>query len=169
MMNSVSFIPSPIWFMHLYLIFLLLLNVVDVGVFHTGAVKPAFFIIGLFSIILLRPEILPQPIIFIYGLFCDTLSGMSFGFFASLGLLLWVIIDSGRRYIKGQSWHVVWSSFILCYAVLLIFEIFIFAVIGDTPLDEVQIAGKLVLTMISFPLCFMPFLWIDRWAKQKEV
>lgn len=154
--------------MHLYLVVLMLLNIVDFGLFHIGAVKPAFFMMGLFSILLIRPDIMPQAMVFIYGIILDSLAGTPFGFYPIMGLTLWLLIMSGRRYLFGQSWHVVWSGFILCYALLMLLEIFIFNVLGDTPIDARHSAGGLLLTILTFPLCFLPFLWIDRWAKQKE-
>ena len=159
---------SPVWFMHVYLFILLILNVIDVGVFHTGGVKPAFFMIGLFSVLLLRPAIMPQIIVFLFGLLLDCLTGVPLGFYALQSLLLAMIIDNGRRYLHGQSWHVVWAGFILSYVALVLFEIILWSWIGQLPMDVIEIAGKIFMSAISFPILFLPFLWIDRWAKQKE-
>jgi rod shape-determining protein MreD len=160
---------SPLWLVHLYLITLLFLTFVSAGLFYLGDIRPAFFFVGLYSILVLRPETMPQIAIFIYGILFDILSGTPLGFYALSGLILFFVLENGRRFLTGQSWPMIWSGFIISYVLLLLIEIIVFRIFLGKPIDEVGIAGRLLLTSLSFPVCFIPLLWIDRWARQTEV
>jgi rod shape-determining protein MreD len=158
----------PILFVHGYLFFLWLMGAMDMGVFQTGSVKPALFMIGLYTVLLLRPAVMPQLAVLIYGLGYDFLYGMPVGLYAFLSLFVTLIINNGRRYLQGQSWPVIWSGFILTYSAVLLVEIIFFWFVRDVPLDGSGLAGRLVMSAVSFPLFFLPFLWIERWLKSHD-
>ena len=65
---------SPLWLVHLYLITLLFLTFVSAGLFYVGDIRPAFFFVGLYSVLVLRSETMPQIAIFAYGILFDILS-----------------------------------------------------------------------------------------------
>lgn len=158
----------PILLVHGYLWVLLLIGVMDVGVFQTGSVKPALFLIGLYGSLLLRADTMPQWAVFIYGFLYDCLYGTPIGTYMFISLAVFLIIDSGRRYLQGQSWPVIWSGFILTYGAVLIIEIIIFWLFHNVPMDASGVAGRLLMSAIAFPLFFIPFLWIDRWLKHHD-
>lgn len=158
----------PALMINFYVVFLFLLGAADVGVFQTGSAKPALFLIGLYSAVLLQRGTMPQWAVFMYGFFYDCLYGTPIGTYILIALLVQFIVDNGRRYLQGQSWPVIWSGFILTYSAVLIFEMIIFWVFGDGVLDASGLAGRLVMSAISFPIFFIPFLWIDRWLKHHD-
>ena len=118
----------PAMGVHSYLLMLFIIGALDVGLFQTGSAKPAFFLIGLYSALLLRSDLMPQWSVFLYGFLYDCLYGTPIGTYIVIMLATSLIIDNGRRYLQGQSWPVIWSGFILTYALILIMEIFIFGI-----------------------------------------
>jgi rod shape-determining protein MreD len=158
----------PVILVHGYLLILFIIGAMDVGLFQTGSAKPAFFLIGLYGALLLRPHFMPQWAVFIYGFLYDCLYGMPIGVYIFIMLGISLIIDSGRRYLQGQSWPVIWSGFILTYGAVLILEIIIFWLFYNVPMDASGVAGRLLMSAISFPIFFIPFLWIDRWLKHHD-
>ena len=158
----------PAMWVHAYLFLLFLIGVMDVGVFQTGSAKPAFFLIGLYGALLLRADTVPQWAVFIYGFLYDCLYGTPIGTYIFISLAVALIVDSGRRYLQGQSWPVIWSGFILTYGAVLLMEVIIFWLLRDVPMDASGVAGRLLMSSISFPIFFIPFLWIDRWLKHHD-
>jgi rod shape-determining protein MreD len=90
---------------------LLLLSVLPTGIPYFSVVMPMLVLIGVYYWSLYRPDLMPMPLVFVFGVLLDILSGGPLGLMALLLLLVHGICVSQRQVLANKSFYVGWFGF----------------------------------------------------------
>jgi rod shape-determining protein MreD len=148
---------------YLFLAFLTFLNASNLAVLELGNITPYFLLMGIYFWLLSRPSLLPAWLVLVMGLSLDLISGQPVGLNGFCFLLIYFALHGQRRFLKGQSWPVLWAGYgLACLFVGLIhLVVFLlsnrFAWPGFVPL-----AATVLVSILTYPLVVMPMVAINR-------
>ena len=135
-----------------FLLLLFLLSLANIPLFGSGAVRPAFLLIGLYFWTITRPGLLPVPIVFMVGLFYDIVSASVIGTHTFAFMLIVMLVRSQRRFLLGQTWAVLWVGFVAAAIILGAVEMLVYTLSsGSLPSVFLFLAGVLV-SALAYPL-----------------
>ena len=127
------------------------LTAMDIGIFFV----PIFFLArvydgpwGLFGIMLL-------------GLAKDLTSETPLGFWVLLFCLFFMLSSSQRQFLVNAGFRTVWSTFVFICLLTYSAYYLISLVHNDLPESLLLTVISAVATMISFPLVYLPFAWMQ--------
>lgn len=132
-----------------------LLDLVYLGRFFGGGMRPQFFIAALFYWITFRPHFMPHIVIFSIGILQDIFHGFPMGLHALTYLVIGQIILSQRRFLTAQTFPVFWAMFGLVILLQAGVKSVLFITFTPVSPDWLSIAISSGLTFIMFPLLMM--------------
>lgn len=98
---------------YLFLVFLMLLALIDIPWVTTGEIRQGFLVAGLYFWSIYRPTLLPYIVVFLFGITLDFLSGGLLGLNTICFIVLVMIVRSQNRFLLGQSWQMIWAGFMV--------------------------------------------------------
>ena len=121
---------------------------------------PILPLLIVFLYALYDPEALPAPVIFGAGLLHDLLFGAALGPWASVYLLVAVMVSSQRTYFLGRARDVVWIG---CFVAFLAAMLVLWAEMsllkgGWQPI--LPAAYQFLITVLLYPLAAYVFFWL---------
>jgi rod shape-determining protein MreD len=133
-------------------LFLAFIAYVPTGIHGFAYVSPSLVFISVFYWSIHRPYLMPAPLVFLFGLLLDILSGGPIGMSSLLLLAVHAVCVSQRRVFVGKAFMLTWWGFILIAIGAAIFSwivacVYYFSFIG---LETVFI--QLMLTLCVFPI-----------------
>jgi len=169
LLNSVSFSvmqASKYGAVYAMLVFLLLLSLVNIPVLQSGEIRQGFFLIGLYFWTTYRPNLLPYPVVFFFGLVMDLISGGLIGLHAFCFMVLAIIVRGQRRFLLGQSWQMVWAGFFLAVALTQTFQAMAYAIPSSQLPDLKHLTANIVLAGLLYPLFHPIFMAYNRYLSE---
>ena len=137
-----------------------LLLVVPIRLFQGLVPTPILPLLIVFLYALYDPESLPAPVIFAGGLLHDLLYGAAFGPWASVYLLVLVLVSTQRTYFLGRARDVVWIG---CAVVLLAAMVVLWAEMSLLKGAWQPIQGatyQFLITVLLYPFAAYVFFWL---------
>lgn len=147
---------------HVLLLMLYCVELVPLYFPGSAAVKPFFFIMGVYYWAVFRPTLIPPFYLFLLGIGMDFLTLLPTGSHAAIYLLIYWIVRMQRRYLMGQPFSIIYSGFILVavvYAGLLwvINALYYMQLISPLP-----VLGYLLFSILLFPFIIFIFVLTHR-------
>ena len=128
--------------------------------FQGALPTPVLPLLVVFLYALYDPGALPAPVIFAGGLLHDLLTGAALGPWASVYLLVAVMIGAQRTYFLGRARDVVWVGFagVSVAAMIVYWAEMSLLKGGFLPLRPA--AYQFLVTVLSYPLAARAFFWL---------
>lgn len=144
--------------------FVLLFGVVVLSVplrlFQGFVPTPILPLLIVFLYALYDPEGLPAPMIFAAGLLHDLLYGAALGPWASIYLLVAVLVSTQRTYFLGRARDVVWMGFsVVCVAALIVLWAEM-SLLKSGWLPIWSAAYQFLITVLLYPVAAYVFFWL---------
>jgi len=98
-----------------------------------------------------RPDLLPAPLAFFFGLLQDFLSGGPLGMWAAVFLLVLMVTASQRRFFLGKMFVVEWLGFSLVTSVVFLAIWFIGSIYIGAIVDPGALFVQALLTIAFYP------------------
>ena len=151
------------WGLILLVIFLLLiLSSLPLNVFNIGSVRPAFMLMAVYYLAILRPSIIPALVVFIIGITLDLISSYPIGLNALTLVAVQWIIKSQRRFLAGQQFKVLWGGFtLICFAVNTL-HWGIFSLFNFNAFSFIPTIISVLLSSFLFPLVALPLSQVNK-------
>ncbi len=135
-----------------FLLLLFLLNLANIPLFGSSAVRPAFLLIGIYFWTITRPHLLPVPAVFVIALAYDIISASVVGSNTFAFMLIVTLIRSQRRFLLGQAWPVLWVGFIVASLILGAVQMASAGLAGGTMPSIFMFAGGVLVSALAYPL-----------------
>lgn len=126
-------------------------------------IKPQIILIVVFYWTLYRPGMMPYWVIFLTGLLLDlTNPVLPLGTHAFSYLLIAGILRPRRRMLMGQSFMMVWVTFIVAVIVDMGVMVAVLGFVSYGSLSQMTIGINALATILSFPLGLMMMVGLHR-------
>ncbi len=99
------------------------LTIIPYKVSNVSLLMPLVVYIVIYFWTIYRPQMVPQILVLILGLFKDVVESNILGLSAVSFLLFQVIIQSQRKYILNNLFIVIWAEFVFCLSLILLFPL----------------------------------------------
>ncbi len=133
-------------------LFLVLLSVVPTGIPYFSVVTPLLAMIGVYYWSVYRPDLMPTPLVFVFGVLLDILSGGPVGLMALLLLLVHGICVSQRQVLATKSFYVGWFGFITVAVGANVIGWVIVCAFFQSLLSPVPVLIQVTVTIALYPL-----------------
>lgn len=154
-------------FAQLIIFFLLILNLVNFAIPHTGDVRPLFLLMAIYYWAIFRPTLVPPVMTFVWGILFDMIAGMPVGMTALLFLVIqWVVRDQ-RLFLMGQSFVTLWLGFAVTALGYAFIQWALFAIFTLSLPDYRPAAGTVLLSIGLFPLISLILVSTHRFLPQE--
>ncbi len=125
--------------------------------------KPQIILIVVFYWTLYRPGMMPYWVIFLTGILLDlTNPVLPLGTHAFSYLLIAGILRPRRRMLMGQSFMMVWMTFIVAVILDMVMTVLILSVVSYASLNQMTIGINGLATILFFPLGLMIMVGLHR-------
>ncbi len=125
-------------------------------------VTPAFPLIPVFFWATYRPQLLPIPVVFVFGLVQDLLSSGPLGLWAIVFLITYAITLWQSEQIANQRFRIQWLGFAAACSVGLVAGWFFASVYASQFLGPLPIVVQAGTTVILFSIVAWFFLFLER-------
>jgi rod shape-determining protein MreD len=129
-----------------------LLSVEPLHVAGYAGLTPAFTLMATYHWTIYRPDLLPPPVLFLFGTIQDLLSGGLPGVTAVTLLLARAMIGPNRHYFVDRPFPVIWAGFTLLTAVAMLLSWAVHSLLAADLLDLRGPVLHTVLTISVFPI-----------------
>ncbi len=136
---------------YIYLIVLTIISYLPLN-FGTVPVKPAILVISIFYFSIIpqtRPSLL---FLIILGTFDDLISSSYVGITSLNYVLISLIASSNTKALLEQRFNVVWGALLLALIIVHTIEASIISVMSDYSVFKLEIAVKILLSLLLYPL-----------------
>ena len=136
----------------LTLFVLFILSAVPLQVAHLGEVRPVFMLMAVYYLAILRPSLLPPPLVFIIGLVLDLISAYPLGMNALVLVVSQWLAKSQRKFLSGQSFLVIWAGFAIVALFSGLAQWLLFSLFNLTVVPVKSTFISFVLSVFLFPV-----------------
>ena len=145
-----------------FLLLLFLLSLANIPLFGSGAVRPAFLLIGLYFWTITRPSLLPVPMVFLIGLVFDIVSASVVGTHTFAYMLIVMLVRSQRRYLLGQTWAVLWVGFAAASVILGAIQMLVYTLSSGSMPSVLLFVGGVLVSALAYPLMTPLMIGLNR-------
>ncbi len=150
---------------YIFLIFLLLFNAASLPMFDIRNITPYFLLMGIYYWTLTRPSLLPFYLVFILGLALDIVSGQLLGLNALCFLLISFILHGQRRFLRGQSWAVLWAGYGLACMVVAFIHMLVFILMSQSWPGFFPLFATILVSVLAYPVIVMPMITLNKFFR----
>lgn len=147
---------------YLLLIFLTLMNASSLPIFDLGNITPYFLLMGVYFWSLTRPSLLPFYVVFAFGLTLDFITAQVVGLNALAFLLISFVLFSQRRYLKGQSWPVLWAGYGFACIFVGLLHLIVFILMNWAWPGLFQLLATVIISVLAYPLVTVPMIALNK-------
>lgn len=151
---------------YLVLLVLMFLSMINIPALQSGEIRQGFLLIGLYFWTLYRPQLLPYSLVFLIGLSMDLLTGGLLGLHAFCFMVLAMVVRSQRRFLLGQSWHMVWAGFFVAATMTQGFQALAYSLASSRVPDLWPLASNILLASMFYPLFHPAFMAYNRFLNE---
>ena len=137
-----------------------LLLVVPLRLFQGLVPTPILPLLIVFLYALYDPDALPAPVIFAGGLLHDLLYGAAFGPWASVYLLVLVLVSTQRTYFLGRARDVVWIGCAVVLAAAMVVLWAEMSLLKGAWQPILPAAYQFLVTLLLYPVAAYVFFWL---------
>ena len=102
------------WGLTLLVLFILfVLSAIPLDFFHLGEIRPAFLLIAIYYMTILRPSVMSPIVVFLIGIALDLISSFPLGLSALILVSVQWLIKGQRKFLLSQSFKIIWGGFFL--------------------------------------------------------
>jgi len=131
---------------------LLLLSVMPTGIPYFAVIMPMLVLVGVYYWSLYRPDLMPMPLVFLFGVLLDILGGGPLGMMALLFVLVHGICVSQRQVLANKSFYVGWFGFTVVAVGVNVFGWIIACAYFQSLLSPMPVVVQLIVTIAIYPL-----------------
>lgn len=143
---------------YLFLGLMFFFNLVPVPFIDPEKGRQAFLLAGIYFWTLARPSVLPAVLVFTLGFFLDLIFGGLMGMNTLCFMILTYIVRGQRRYLLGQSWHVLWAGYIVAVAVYYGFQTLVYSLYAFELPDFLALGLDVLISALIYPV-LLPFMF----------
>ncbi len=147
---------------------LVLISVVPTHIPDWSLIAPALVLMSVYYWAIHRPDLMPAPVVFGFGLLEDVLVGTPLGVNAFLLLIAYGLVVGQRRFFHGKSFGVVWWGVMLVGAGVMTLEWLVMSLLTGGPVDPRPALFALMLTITLYPALAAVFSATHRVVPQPE-
>ncbi len=145
------------WGLTLMVIALLfVLSSMPFDVFGMDGVRPAFMLIAVYYMTILRPDLMSFIVVFLMGIALDLHSGSPLGLNAFILVAVQWLTLSQRKFLVGQSFRVIWAGFAVIAFVTGLVQLLAISLFNMTLFSPVPVVISVCLSAALFPLLALP-------------
>ena len=115
-------------------------------------IAPGFALIAVYFWALHQPNLIPAPIVFVFGLLQDALTGVPIGLNAFVLLVVYGLVVSQRRYFFGKSFAVLWWGFATLSIVIGLLQWATVSLLTGQVLSAVPLLVEYLTTVALYPV-----------------
>ena len=143
---------------YVFLFLLMVLNAARIPILQIGIVTPFFLLMGIYYWTLTRPSLLPTYLAFILGLMLDFITGQPVGANGLAFLVISFLLHSQRRFLKGQSWPVLWAGYGIACMFVGILHLTVFVLMNWSWPGLSTLIATVVLSVLAYPVTLTPMV-----------
>ena len=148
---------------YLFLLFLMFLNASNLAGIDNGNITPYFLLMGIYFWLLSRPLLLPAWLVLLLGLTLDLITGQPVGLNGLCFLLIYFVLLGQRRFLKGQSWPVLWAGYGIASLFLGLVHLLVFLLSNRFAWPGLfPLIASVIVSVLTYPLVIMPMVAINR-------
>lgn len=146
---------------------LALISVLPVQIPGFAVVGPGLVLMAVYYWAIYRPEVLPFALVFLLGLFHDTLTGSPLGLSALIYMLAYGLVAGQRRFFLGKSFGVVWWGFMLVAAAAESLRWLLVSIYFGVPVSPTPGMFAYLMTVAFYPLGTLAMAAVHRILPQR--
>lgn len=147
---------------YVFLALLFLLNLANIPLLGSGAIRPAFLLIGLYFWTITRPSLLPVLVVFFIGLVFDIVSASIVGTHTFAFMLIVMLVRSQRRFLLGQTWPVLWVGFAAAAVILGAVQMLVYTISSGALPSIFLFLGGVVVSTLAYPVMTPLMIGLNR-------
>ena len=151
------------WGLTLLVIFVLFLfSSVPLEFFNLGEIRPAFMLIAVYYMTILRPSIISPLLIFLIGIALDLISSFPLGLNAFILVSVQWLVRGQRKFLLSQSFKIIWASFFLIASASGIIQWLALSLFNFSLYSIKPVLFSALLSSFLFPLIALPLYYIHK-------
>jgi len=145
------------WGLTLLVIFILfVLSAVPMDFLHLGEIRPAFMLIAVYYMTILRPSVMSVFLVFCIGIALDLLSSYPLGLNALILVSAQWLVRSQRKFLLSQPYKIIWAGFSIVALVSGIVQLLALSLFNLSLYSPKPVIFSVLLSSFIFPLVTLP-------------
>lgn len=155
------------WGLTLLVIFVLfILSAIPLEFFNIGEIRPAFMLIAIYYMTILRPSMISSLLVFLIGLMLDLVSSYPLGLNALILVSVQWLVKGQRKLLMSQPFKIVWGGFFLVALVVgflqwAVLSLFNFSIYSPKPVIFSALLSSCIFPLLALPLSLIHKSLID--------
>lgn len=141
---------------------LFILSAIPLDFFNMGEIRPAFMLIAIYYMTILRPSVMPAFVVFLIGLALDLASSYPFGLNAMILVSVQWMVRSQRKLLLSHSFKIIWGGFAIVALIAGIAQWAVLSLFNFSLYSAKPIMFSVLLSSFVFPLLAFPLLLVHK-------
>jgi len=151
------------WGLTLMVIFVLfILSSIPLDFFNMGEIRPAFMLIAVYYMTILRPSVMSSVLVFFIGLALDLASSYPLGLNALILVSVQWMVRGQRKLLLSQSFKIIWGGFAIVALVAGIAQWAALSLFNLSLYSPKPVMFSVLLSSFLFPILALPLSLVHR-------
>lgn len=150
---------------YVFLCLLMIFNAASLPMFDLGNITPYFLLMGIYYWTLTRPTLMPFYLVFLLGLGLDVITGQLLGLNALAFLIIAFVLHGQRRFLRGQSWPVLWVGYGLACALVAFIHMVVFILVSRSWPGLFPFTATVLISVLAYPIIVWPMMTLNKFFR----
>ncbi len=141
---------------------LFILSTMPFDILGLDGVRPAFMLIAVYYMTILRPDLMSYVAVFMMGIALDLHSGSPLGLNAFILVAVQWLTRTQRKFLVGQSFRVIWAGFAVIAFVTGLVQLLIVSIFNMALFSLMPVIISVCLSAALFPLLALPLSYLHK-------